>query len=57
MLGNFGPWELSLILAIALIVFGAGKLPQAGQALGNAVREFKNAFATTEEKKPPANVE
>lgn len=54
MFGNMGPWELILILAIALIVFGPGKLPQAGQALGRAIREFKIA-SSTEEKKSHAN--
>lgn len=43
MFGNFGPWELILILVIALIVFGPGKLPEAGKALGRAVGEFRKA--------------
>lgn len=45
MFGNVGPWELILILLIALIVFGPGKLPQAGRAIGEAIREFKKASA------------
>jgi len=48
-LGNIGPWELILILAIALIVVGPGKLPQAGKSLGRAITEFKKA--TTDVKK------
>lgn len=43
MFGNFGPWELILILAIALIVVGPGKLPQVGGALGKAIGEFRKA--------------
>jgi sec-independent protein translocase protein TatA len=35
--------ELILILVIALIVFGPGKLPSVGNALGKALREFKKA--------------
>ncbi len=35
--------ELILILVIALIVFGPGKLPSVGAAIGKAFREFKNA--------------
>lgn len=42
-IGNVGPWELILILAIALIIFGPGKLPEAGKAIGRAMREFRNA--------------
>lgn len=43
MFGNIGPWELVLILLIALIVFGPGKLPDVAKGLGKAVNEFKNA--------------
>lgn len=35
--------EILLILAIVLIVFGAGKLPQIGGAIGKGIREFKKA--------------
>lgn len=48
-IGNIGPWELILILTIALIVIGPGKLPQVGKSLGRAITEFKKA--TTDVKK------
>jgi sec-independent protein translocase protein TatA len=35
--------ELILILVIALIIFGPGKLPSVGQAIGKALNEFKKA--------------
>lgn len=35
--------ELILVLVIALILFGPGKLPSVGSAIGNALREFKKA--------------
>ncbi|MFZ7103061.1 MAG: Sec-independent protein translocase subunit TatA/TatB [Peptococcaceae bacterium] len=35
-----------LILALALIVFGPGKLPEVGRALGKSIREFKGAVTT-----------
>ena len=38
---DLGPLEIGLILVIILIVFGAGKLPEVGGALGKAIREFK----------------
>ena len=37
---GMGPAELILIFIIALIVFGPGKLPELGQAIGKSVREF-----------------
>lgn len=40
---NIGPWELILILVIALIIFGPGKLPEVGKALGRGFREFRGA--------------
>lgn len=48
-LGSVGPWELILILAIALIVIGPGKLPQVGSSVGRAITEFRKA--TTDVKK------
>jgi len=38
-----GPTELILILLVVLIIFGAGKLPEVGKALGKGIREFKAA--------------
>ena len=38
---RMGPWEIGLILVIILIVFGVGKLPQVGGALGKGLRAFK----------------
>lgn len=40
---NIGPWELMAVLIVALIIFGPGKLPDVGKALGKALGEFKNA--------------
>jgi len=36
-----GPWEIALILIIILIVFGVGKLPQVGGAIGKGIRAFR----------------
>ena len=49
MFGRFGIWEIVLILAIILIVFGVGKLPQVGSALGKGLRSFKKGQAGEEE--------
>ena len=41
MLRNIGPLEISLILLLAILVFGAGRVGQIGGALGRSIREFK----------------
>ena len=40
---GFGMPELVIILVIMLVIFGPGKLPQLGSALGGAIRSFKKA--------------
>lgn len=40
-MGSLGMPELIVILVIVVIVFGAGKLPQIGENLGKAIRNFK----------------
>ncbi len=40
---RLGPWEIGLILVIILIVFGVGKLPQIGDAIGKGIRSFRKA--------------
>ncbi|NSW81927.1 MAG: twin-arginine translocase TatA/TatE family subunit [Syntrophothermus sp.] len=49
MFGNVGPWELILILVIALIIFGPGKLPDVGKAVGKAIGEFRRASSGIEQ--------
>ena len=45
MFSNFGWPEALIVLAVVLIVFGAGKLPQVGGALGKSIREFQKGRA------------
>ncbi len=40
---GLGSTELLLILAIILILFGVGKLPEIGSGMGKAIRNFKKA--------------
>jgi sec-independent protein translocase protein TatA len=42
---HIGPLELVIILAVILIIFGVGKLPQVGGALGKGIREFRKGKA------------
>jgi sec-independent protein translocase protein TatA len=56
MFGGLGMPELIIILVIILIIFGAGKLPQIGEGMGKAIRNFKNATSEKndkENKEPP----
>ncbi len=46
---HIGPWEIALILVIILIVFGVGKLPQVGGAVGKGLRAFKKGQRGEEE--------
>lgn len=41
---GLGTQELIIILVLVLIVFGAGKLPQVGGALGKGLRNFKEGM-------------
>ena len=45
MFHSFGFPEAALILVIVLIVFGVGRLPQVGGALGKGIREFRKGKA------------
>ena len=42
-MGSVGMPELLVILVIALVIFGAGKLPQVGESMGKAIRNFRSA--------------
>jgi len=47
---RMGPLEIGIILVIILIVFGVGKLPQVGDALGRGIRSFRRAQSGDDEK-------
>jgi sec-independent protein translocase protein TatA len=46
---GLGVPELVVILVIALVIFGPGKLPEIGSALGKGIRDFKKSFEGVEE--------
>src|SRR5437879_2392280 len=48
-MGALSPVHLILVLLIALIVFGPGKLPEVGEALGRGIREFRKAADNLED--------
>ena len=44
-MGNLGFGELLLIFLVVLLVFGASKVPQLGDALGRGIRNFKRSMS------------
>lgn len=54
---NFSMPELGLVLVIALIVFGPGKLPEAGKALGKGISELRRAVASEPSNNSVVNIE
>jgi sec-independent protein translocase protein TatA len=42
-LGVMGPWQIVLILAIVVLLFGGKKIPELMKGLGKGVKEFKDA--------------
>lgn len=46
---GLGSSELIIILVLVLVVFGAGKLPEIGSALGQGLRSFKKAVEDSDE--------
>ena len=40
-----GPMELALLLLIAVVVFGASRLPKLGEGLGKGIKNFKEALS------------
>lgn len=42
---NIGPMELVLLLVLALLLFGAKRLPEIGRSLGTGMREFKDSVS------------
>jgi sec-independent protein translocase protein TatA len=49
MFGGIGMQEILVILLIFLLVFGAKRLPELGQALGKGIREFKRSVSDIED--------
>ena len=43
---TIGGWEWLIILVIVVIIFGVGKLPEIGGALGKSIKEFRESSST-----------
>jgi sec-independent protein translocase protein TatA len=42
---SLGVGEIALLIVLAIVVFGAKRLPEVGRAAGDAIREFKSALS------------
>jgi sec-independent protein translocase protein TatA len=50
---NLGPWEIALILVLALLLFGGKKLPSLAKDLGSGIKEFRKSLSSSSEDEPP----
>ena len=48
---NLGPLELGIILVIVILIFGVGRLPEVGGAVGKTIREFRRNMGNSDDKK------
>ncbi|MBE2213523.1 MAG: twin-arginine translocase TatA/TatE family subunit [Opitutaceae bacterium] len=46
---SLGPWEIILILAVVMLLFGAKKLPELAKGMGKSMKEFKKAMNTEDD--------
>lgn len=53
---GFGPSKILLLLLIVVIIFGASKLPQIGEGMGKAIRNFKKSVDDDDETEQPKKV-
>ncbi|PKP33840.1 MAG: twin-arginine translocase TatA/TatE family subunit [Bacteroidetes bacterium HGW-Bacteroidetes-17] len=51
LLGMVGPWQVIVIVAIVLLLFGGKKIPELMKGLGRGIKEFKEGMNPDEEKK------
>ena len=49
---NVGPWEIILLLLLALLLFGAKRLPEIGRSMGKGMREFKDSLGGKDDDDP-----
>lgn len=50
-LGFVGPWQVAIIVALVLLMFGGRKIPELMRGLGTGIKEFKDATKSEDEKK------
>lgn len=53
MLRNFSGWEILVVLAIVLLLFGVGRIGKIGGELGSGIRAFRKGLKGEDEEKKP----
>lgn len=48
-LGMIGPWQIAIVVALVLLMFGGKKIPELMKGLGTGIKEFKDATKIDEE--------
>ena len=46
-----GPWQIAVIVAVVLLLFGGKKIPELMRGLGSGIKEFKDASKEEEDPK------
>jgi sec-independent protein translocase protein TatA len=54
-LGVLTMWEVVLLVALVMLLFGAKKLPELARGLGQSIKEFKKSTSEDSDKTPPPN--
>jgi len=54
---GISPWQLLIILAIVLVLFGAKRLRNVGSDMGSAIKGFRTAMKDNDQDKTPENIE
>lgn len=49
LLGMIGPWQIVLIIAVVLLLFGGRKIPELMKGIGKGAREFKKGLSGEDE--------
>lgn len=55
-IGSIGPLELVILLVIVVLIFGVGRLPEVGGAIGKSIREFRKSTKEDDDSAPSASV-
>lgn len=48
-MSKLGPWEIILIVAVVLLIFGGRKIPELMRGLGRGVKEFKDGMKSDDD--------
>ncbi|PCI99420.1 MAG: twin-arginine translocase TatA/TatE family subunit [Flavobacteriales bacterium] len=57
LLGFIGPWQIGLIVAIVLLLFGGKKIPQLMKGIGSGIKEFKDGMKEGDDAAKPDDKE